>query len=814
MTQLLRDARHAVRVLATRPILTATTIVTLALGIGGTSAMFSIASAVLLRPLPVPDASRLVRIFGTTEARSLGIASYPNLKDTTDRAGSFAGVTIHQQTFAAAGLGDETTTAATELVSGGYFAVYGVAAARGRTIAPADDVDGAPANVAVVSDRWWRSRLGADPGVVGRVLHLNGAAFTVVGVAPPTFRGSYDAAPTDVWVPLMTSPVVRPRGLDVHRRTWGWLQASARLAPGVTAVAASAEVEAIGAALAAEYPAENRNLRMTVTPASAVPESMTQALGRVLAFAFIVTALALLAACANVANAQLATVSDRAGEIAVRMAMGASRWDIVRLWLAESLVTTVIATGVGLLAAVWLRDGFLGLRPLTGLDHFAPSADLDWRVWALGAGLMAIATGLSGVLPALRAAGTDPAGPLKDGAAAAMGRSRGAWLTGGLLSGQAAVSLVLVALAALLGRSVSESNSFDLGFDPSRLVVATANTSGLGFDAARSYAFHDDTMRRVRALPGVRAASAASVVPLGGNDEQRGIAIDGYTPPIGDTVFPVANNVVWPGYFDVMGIALLRGRGFDAADGRPEAPIVAVVNDTMARTYWPGGDAVGGIIRIGDGATARVVGVVKDITYYALGEAPIPYLYLPFGPVPFSDGLTFHVRTAGDGVAVSRQLAAELRRLDARVRVGNAMTYEALRAASLFPARAMALLSGGFGGLALLLLVAGTYGVTAYAVAARRREFALRVALGAAPAAITASVVRRAVGWGAPGLAAGAALALALAQGLRSFLFGVSATDPLSLGLAATAVIATAAVAAYLPARAVGRADLIAQLRR
>ena len=722
MTQLLRDTRHALRVLAARPVLTATTVLTLALGIGGTSAMFSIASAVLLRPLPVPEAARLVRIFGTTEARPLGITSYPNLKDVADRARSFERVAIHQQTVAAYGLGEETASAATELVDGGYFAVFGVMPPLGRAIADRDDMDGNPQAVAVVSDHWWRSRLGADPGVAGRVIHLNGAPFTVIGVAPPSFRGSYDAAPTDVWVPLMTYTVVRPRGLDVFRRNWGWLQATARLAPGVPVDLARAEVAALGAALAAEYPAENRNLRMTVIPASAVPESMTPALGRVLAFAVVVTALALLAACANVANAQLATVSDRTGEIAVRMAMGASRGDIARLWLAESLVTTAVATGVGLLAAVWLRDGFLGLRPLTGLQHFAPSADLDWRVWALAAALMATATALSGVLPAVRAAGTDPAAPLKDGAAVTVSRRRGAWLTGGLLSAQAAVSVVLVALATLLGRSVSESTWFDVGFDPSHLVVATANTSGLGLDAVRSYAYHEDTMRRVRALPGVSAVSAAAVVPLGGNDEQRGIAIDGYTPPGGDAQFPVANNVVWPGYFELMGIPLLRGRTFADADGRPEASIVAVVNATMARAYWPGGDAVGGTIRVGDGATARVVGVVKDITYYTLGEAPMPYLYLPFGPVPFADGLTFHVRTAAEGVAVGRQLAAELRRLDARVRVVNATTYEDLRAASLFPARAMAVLSGGFGALALMLLLAGTYGVTAYAVAGQRRD--------------------------------------------------------------------------------------------
>ena len=366
MTQLLRDARHALRVLAARPVLTATTVLTLALGIGGTSAMFSIASAVLLRPLPVPEAARLVRIFGTTEARPLGITSYPNLKDVADRARSFERVAIHQQTVAAYGLGEETASAATELVSGGYFAVFGVMPPLGRAIADGDDMDGNPQAVAVVSDHWWRSRLGADPGVAGRVIHLNGAPFTVIGVAPPSFRGSYDAAPTDLWVPLMTYPVVRPRGLDMFRRNWGWLQATARLAPGVPVEVARAEVAAIGAALAAEYPAENRNLRMTVIAgvggarehdAGPGPRARLRAHRR--------RARAARGVCQ--CRQRPARHRDRSHrEIAVRMAMGATRGDIARLWLAESLVTTAVATGVGLLAAVWLRDGFLGLRPLTG----------------------------------------------------------------------------------------------------------------------------------------------------------------------------------------------------------------------------------------------------------------------------------------------------------------------------------------------------------------------------------------------------------------------------------------------------------------
>jgi len=813
MRHLLRDARHALRVMAGRPILTATTVLTLALGIGGATAMFSIASALLLRPLPVPAPERLVRVFGTTEERTLGIASYPNLRDAGDRARSFSAFAIHQQAFAAYGLGEDSVPAATELVSGAYFSTFGVAPRLGRAIGVADDADGAPRQVVVVSDAWWRSQLGADPAVLGRVVHLNGAPFEVIGVAPPSFRGSYDAAPTDLWVPLMTYTAVRPRGLDVQRRNWGWLQASARLAPGATLDSAQAELATLAGALRAEFPAENQNLRFTVVPASAAPEAMTPLLQRVLGFALVVTALALLAACANVANAQLAAVADRAAEIAVRMAMGASRRDVARLWLVEQLVTTATAGAVGVLAAVWLRDGFLALQPLAGHANFAPTVDLDWRVGAWAALLVALAAAASGVLPAIRASATDPARSLQDGAGTTVSRPRGRWLAGGLVSGQAAVSILLVALAALLGRSVAASTWFDVGFNPDRLVVATANTSGLGLDDERSRAYHDDTMRRVRALPGVAAVTAAAVVPLGGNDEQRGIAIDGYTPPSGDRFVPVATNVVWPGYFEVMGIPLRRGRTFTADDGRPDAPLAVVVNETMARTYWPGADAVGRGLRFGE-TPAEVVGVVRDITYYALGEEPMPYLYVPFGPVPFPDGLTFHVRTAAAGAAIERQLAAELRRLDARVRVVNAMRYQDLRAEALFPSRAMGVLSGGFGLLALLLFLAGTYGVTAHAVAARRREFALRVALGAAPGDLRGAVVRQAIGWGAPGIAVGIGATLALAQLLRTFLFGVTTADPWSIGAAVLAVVATSALAAYLPARAVVRADVVAQLRR
>ncbi|MEP7116011.1 MAG: ABC transporter permease [Acidobacteriota bacterium] len=610
MRNLWRDVQHAVRVLLGRPVLTLTTVATLAIGIGGTSAMFSFANGLLLRPPPVPEPATLVRVFGASDTEALGITSFANLHDLADRATSFAALTIHQQTFVAYGLGDDTTNVAVELVSGTYFPTFRVAATLGRALNAGDDRPGAD-RVVVVSDRWWRSRLASDPAVVGRTISLNGTPFVVAGIAPATFRGSYDALGTDLWAPLMTYDVLRPRGLDISRRTWGWLQATARLAPGVTIDRARVEVDAIAAALRAEYPREDQGLAFSVVPAATLPESMTPGLARALAFAALVAALALLAACANVANATLATVSDRGAEIALRMALGATRGDVARQWLVESLVATTAATAIGVLLTMWLQDAALALRPLAGRDNFAPTLEVGWRVWLMASALMAVATCLAGVLPAWRAAQVDPAQPLRDGATANVG-GRSSWIRPALVSAQVAVALALVALAGLLGQSVSTARGFDLGFDKTGLVLATANVSALGHDAAQSYAYHVEVIARVRALPGATEVTAAAVVPLDDNDERRGVTIDGYTPPSTTEPLSLATNVVWSGYFAMMRIPVVAGRAFADDDGRPQAPLVAIVNQTMARRYWPSGDPIGHIIRLGTKAV-EVVGVVKDM---------------------------------------------------------------------------------------------------------------------------------------------------------------------------------------------------------
>jgi predicted permease len=642
---------------------------------------------------------------------------------------------------------------------------------------------------------------------------LNGARFTVVGIAPPTFRGSYDALGTDIWVPLMTYNLVRPRSLRIASRGWGWLSATARLGPGVTTADAQAELSALAAGLAAAYVPTNRDFKVRVVPALALPEDLAPTLNRVLAFALVVVGLALLAACANIANAQLATVIARQREIAVRLALGASRRRVMRQWFTESALLAAIAGGVGLLVAVWARDAIIALRPpIADLQNLQPNLALDARVLAFTAAVAGGAAILFGLLPAARAARVDVSGPLKEDGVTVAGGRRRAWAQSVLVVAQVAVSLALLISAGLLVRSLSAAGAFDLGFDPTDLTVAHADASGLDFDDARARAYVRSTVDRVRALPGVRDVTAAVVVPLSNQQESRGVIIDGYTPPSGRQFVSVATNVVLTNYFELMKIPIVRGRAFVANDGDDNAAPVAIVNETMARRYWADGNPVGRRLRLGrTDPPLEIVGVAKDSTYYALGEEPRPYFYVPFGVIAPAT-MSFHVRTDGAVDGLPQALRRELRAADPRIRVPVAMPFDELRRLQLYPSRAMASISGTFGILALVLTIVGLYGVVMYAVSQPTREFAVRVALGARPADIVRSVLTRGAATVAVGLAAGTAVAVALVRLLRGFLFGVSPFDPITFAGWTLVLIVTSLVAAYIPARRATRIDPAAAL--
>ena len=807
-----QDLRYAARLALRRPTLSLVTVLTLAIGVGGNTAVFSIVNALLLRPLPVPDASRLVRVFGATDERPFDVLSYPNALDLGTQARTLESLAIHQQTFVASGLGDDSETAAIELVSGNYFSTFGVTPSIGRAIVPADDRLDGPQSVAVISDRWWRTRFGASPTAVGSNVFLNGATFVVVGVAPSTFHGSYDALGTDMWVPLMNYSVVRPRGLRITQRGWGWLNATGRLAAASTVEQAHAELNTIASAIARDQPGSSRGLTATVVPALALPEEMAPTLTRVLLFALLVVALALVAACANVANAQLAAVIARQREIAVRLAMGASRARVVRQWLTESVLLAIVATVAGLLIALWANDSLHFLYPPhPELSNIGPNLSVDWRVLTFATLVTALVTILFGGLPALRAAQVDVTTPLKEDGNTATGSRRRSMAQSTLVVVQVAVSLALLVSAGLLVRSLSTASRFEIGFDTTDLVVAQAETSGLSYDDARTRAYYRNTQERLRALPGVREVTFAAVLPLSDSRESRGVAIDGHTAPNGSRFISTDTNVVATNYFEVMGIPIARGRSFRPSDGDDAAAPVAVVNETMARRYWADGDAIGRQMRLGDGPPLEIVGVAKDITYYSIGETPRPYFYVPFGPVTPA-GLIFHLRTSAGSSTLAQALRRELRATDPRIRVPLAISFAEARQMPLYASRAMAALSSTFGALALGLTIIGLYGVMTYGVSQRLREFAVRMALGARPGDILRGVVRHGLRMVATGMILGIGGAVAIGRLLESFLVGVSPFDPLTIGGWCAIMVAVAVIASYLPARRATRIDPAAVL--
>ena len=813
MQTFVQDLRHAMRLALRRPALSLVTILTLALGVGGNTAVFSVVNALLLRPLPVPDADRLVRVFGATAERRFDVLSYPNAVELGEHARSLESLAIHQQTFVASGLGDDTETAAIELVSGNYFSTFKVSPLLGRAITPSDDRLDGPQAVAVISDRWWRTRFGQSPDVVGSRMSLNGATFIVIGVTPSTFHGSYDALGTDLWVPLMNYNVVRPRGLQITRRGWGWLNATGRLASGATVEQAHAELNTIAASISSADPGTSRGLMATVVRAQALPEEMGPTLGRVLSFALLVVGLALVAACANVANAQLASVIARQREIAVRLAMGASRGRVVRQWLTESVLLAIIATAAGLLIALWAADSLrLLYPPQPELSNIGPNLSLDWRVLGFATLVTALVTILFGGLPAFRAARIDVTTPLKEDGNTTTGSRRRAVAQNTLIIVQVAVSLALLVSAGLLVRSLTAASRFDLGFDSTDLVVAQAETSGLAYDAPRTRSYFRTVREQLLALPGVRDVTFAAVVPLSESRESRGVLIDGHTAPSGSPFLSIDTNIVATNYFEVMDIPIVRGRSFRPSDGDDSAAPVAIVNETMARRYWPDGNAVGRQMRLGRNTPPlEIVGVVRDITYYSVGESPRPYFYVPFGPVT-ADGLTFHLRTSVPASALAQTVRRELRATDPRIRVPIAIGFDEARQMPLYPSRAMATISSAFGILALALTVIGLYGVITYGVSQRLREFAVRMALGARPGDILRGVVRNGMMLVIGGIVLGIAGALALAQLLESFLVGVSTFDPLTIAGWCAVMIAIALAASYLPARRATRIDPAAVL--
>ncbi|MFN2563476.1 MAG: ADOP family duplicated permease [Gemmatimonadaceae bacterium] len=802
-----QDVAFATRTLVRAPLFTAVAVASLALGIGANAAIFSLADAILLHPLPaVREPERLATL-------ASGPQSYPNYRDYGDQSTAWEGLAAFRERPVSLGAGTTAHLARVAIVSGNYFSVLGTPALRGRTIVPDDDARGAGQRVAVISHGLWQREFAGDASVLGRKLELNGTAFTVVGVAPAGFRGPRAVGDPSVWIPINAWPSVATGEflqLDIESRGWGWLSVIGRLRPGVGLTAADRELDAIAERLrrvhrpASPGPAdlELRPAIQTVMGANAHAPTV-----RFIAVLAAVAGIALLVACANVANLQLARAAARAREIGVRLALGAGRGRLVRQLVTEN----VVLAALGGLAAIAVSRLMLRWASVVSLPGGVSVADVAGsvspRVLAFTLAVACVVGVAFGLAPALQASNPELVSALKD-ARGASARS-GLKLRSALVASQIALCLVLLAGAGLFLRSLQRALSVDLGFRPAGVAVASFHLALQRYDSARAQAFYDRLAERMRSVPGVEAVGWATSLPFGG-DNAIVVRPAGVTFPPGETPV-IAVTYVAGDYFRALRIPIVRGRALDERD-RAGTPGVAVISAAMAARLWSGEDPIGRQFN----GNITVVGVARDIRFMELRGRPEPYLYGSLPQIINTLGLepvSLAVRASGDLDRIHAAIRREVRALDERVPIIDPRSLEDQLAMVLLPQRVGAMLLGLFGVLTLVLAAVGVYGVLASVVGRRTREIGIRVALGARPGQVVGMVLRQSLGVVAAGVVIGIVLALSAAKAIASLLFGVAPADLPTFAATAGALVAVALAASYLPARRAARVNPTEALR-
>jgi predicted permease len=802
MDKLHLDLRLALRTLRARPGFTAVAVITLALGIGANSAIFSVINAVLLRPLPYPQPAQLMTVWldNRLQGWPQDITSYPMYEDWRDRSSSFADMAAWSfGRMNVSGDGEPQRVLGVQ-ASPNLMQVLGAKAAEGRVFSPTD-WEGDP-NVMVLSHGYWQSRFGGDSAAIGRTLTLNGEDFTIVGVMPADFAfGSEEAR---FWRPFP------PAVVDTSRRSL-WLQVIGRLADGVTVDAARADMDRVGAQLEEEFPLINEGYGVTIVP---LHQEIVGDVSRALWILLGAVGFVVLIACANVANMSLARAAAREGEMALRAALGADRRRLLRQMLTESILLAGLGGVLGLLVAFWC------VRLLRFLGPDLPRLDgvgIDAGVLGFTA-LVALATGvLFGVVPALRVSRPDLNEALKEGG---RGASRGTGvLRHGLVAAEIALALVLLVGAGLLLRSYSELRHVDLGMQPDGLLMTSVALPDSSYpESADVYRFFTGLLENVAAIPGVESVAAIDAVPLGTRFSSGFFTIRGRPPVSRDELMEVKFNVVTPGYFATVQTPLLSGRAFEAADAIDDRRVV-VINDTMRRMYFPGEDPVGQQFLFGrpQGYVTEedpdpelpwfdIVGVVADVPQRSVRQPVEPEVFMPYAEGR-GDALTLLVRTAGDPTAVAGAVRAAVWNLDADLPVANQEPLRDLVDESSAPERLNARLLGLFALLALTLAAVGIYGVMSYTVSQRNREIGIRIALGASTLDVARTVLRGSLTVTAVGLAIGFAVAVLTGRLMSSLLFGVAPTDPLTFVAVAALLCAIAVAASLIPARRAARLD-------
>ncbi len=824
MPTLLQDLRYGVRMLLKQPGFTLIAVLTLALGIGANTAIFSLVNAVFLRQLPVQEPQRLVFGFGGRPNSPWSVISYPNYVDYRDRNEVFTGLAAYGSISVSLSSDERPELVNGVIVTGNYFDVLGVGAKLGRTISPADDQTPNAHPVVVIGHRLWQRRFNGANDVVGQHLKVNGYDFTVIGVTPAGFEGAELLETSDLYVPMMMQAVVRPpRGgfsgemnADMlGRRGPAWLGMIGRLKPGVSMEQAQAKVAVISQQLAQAYPDTNRDRIVTLFPVSKIDPQGYSPLLSAAALLLSVTGIVLLIACANVANLLLARASARRKEIAVRLALGAGRFRLIRQLLTESLLLAFLGGLAGVLLAVWTVELLKATPPPAGIFSFNLDFSLDGRVLGF-AFVLSLLTGIIfGLAPAWQTARADVLPVLKDEAYASAQGGRRFNLRNGLVVTQVALSLVLLLGAGLFLRSLQRMQSVDPGFDAERLLTASLNINLLRYTTEQGREFYRQVLERVERLPGVEAASLARVVPISGGGRTTSFAIEGQpdAPRDTDAQASSATNVVGLRYFETMGIALRQGRAFTTQDNA-SAPLVVVISEAFAHRYFGGQNPLGKRLRLG-GANApwrEIVGIVRDSKYRTLSEDPMPFIFQPLAQ-NHETGMTLFVRTAGNPLGVSAAVRNAVQSVEKNLPLNDLQPLSSLLGSALYPARMGAALLLILGLLALLLAAVGLYGVMAYTVAQRTREIGVRMALGAQTRDVLRLVLKEAMTLVALGIAIGWVGAAALTRLLVNFLYGVSALDAATFTAIPVVLALVALVASYLPARRAAHIDPLLALR-
>ncbi len=800
---------QAARTLRRSPAFALTAITVLALGIGAPATVFTLVDRIFFwAPPEVSEPDQLVRLYRSWGTGGGGALGHPDVQYYRDGASTLSGLAAWSDGGAVAYSLDGREHDQLELgfVSPDYFDVLGVRAAQGRFFVEAEGREPGAAAVAVVSHAFWRGSLGGIEGTIGRTLYLNGQPYSVIGVAPEGFTGlNPSGRGPDAWVPIAMYGSIQG---ESDRAWWeripnlrrNWLQAVGRLDPGVEYEAAAAEIEALGAAL--DFAGKGEDEGVMVARQVLYNPNTANSLRSLSVMLLAVVGVVLVIAAANVAVLLLARATTRVRELAVHTALGAGRGRVVRHVLVETLLLTVAGGAAGV-ALAWALSGVAGsLLPVTLAGPFRPGP----TVLAAAFGLSLLTALGVGLVPALRASNTDPASVLGEGRSVPS-RSR---VRDVLVVVQVALSLVLVAAAVLFGRSFDAARSEPVGFETAGVLFVEVDLQARGLEPAEGRAFIANALERLRGVPGVEAVSTTVQIPFQG-DWSTELAPDGDAYPNGpaDPIF-LGLNAVSPGYFDIMGIPLARGRSFGSTDVE-EGPGSVIVNEHLASTLWPGEDAVGRFLLVGD-MRLEVVGVATDAQYYELGEGPVAQAYLPVQQF-YQPWVNVLVRTRGDASSAARPVQSALRELEPMLAFGTVGTLDAILAEETARYRVTATLVGLFGALALLLAAVGLYGVMTFLVAQRTREFGVRMALGADRHRVAGTVLRSGLWLAGAGVALGVLGALAGRRFAESLVFGVEPGDPWVLAGAAVILLAVSTVASLVPARRATRVDPIEAMR-